>query len=170
MIAELLESTVAQKTVEQEMKNATVLLGHGRDHTWSKPQEGSNILQMYNYSDEWAINMIVYQCCFLWGLPHEKMSETSIKNHFYKMNRDIGMADYEKQVKQEFHTPSLYLCFFMCPPWSHFIQQHPVMHQLQNKDIGMGYGTLVSLVFHNLPSLYPCSFCRNDFLYLFHNI
>ena len=41
------------------------------------------------------------------------------------------------------------------------------MHQLQNKDIGMGYGTLVSLVFHNLPSLYPSSFCRNDFLYLF---
>ena len=41
------------------------------------------------------------------------------------------------------------------------------MHQLQNKDIGMGYGTLVSLVFHNLPSLYPCSFCRNDFLYLY---
>ena len=33
------------------------------------------------------------------------------KNHFYKMKRDIGMADYEKQVKQEFHTPSLYLCF-----------------------------------------------------------
>ena len=29
----------------------------------------------------------------------------------------------------------------------------------------MGYGTLVSLVFHNLPSLYPSSFCRNDFLY-----
>ena len=27
----------------------------------------------------------------------------------------------------------------------------------------MGYGTLVSLVFHNLPSLYPSSFCRNDF-------
>ena len=27
------------------------------------------------------------------------------------MKRDIGMADYEKQVKQEFHTPSLYLCF-----------------------------------------------------------
>ena len=41
------------------------------------------------------------------------------------------------------------------------------MHQLQNKDIGMGYGTLVSLVFHNLPSLYPFSFCRNDFLYLY---
>ena len=41
------------------------------------------------------------------------------------------------------------------------------MHQLQNKDIGMGYGTLVSLVFHNLPSLYPSSFCRNDFLYLY---
>ena len=36
---------------------------------------------------------------------------TSIKNHFYKMKRDIGMADHEKQVKQEFHTPSLYLCF-----------------------------------------------------------
>ena len=36
---------------------------------------------------------------------------TSIKNHFYKMERDIGMANYEKQVKQEFHTPSLYLCF-----------------------------------------------------------
>ena len=33
------------------------------------------------------------------------------KNHFYKMKRDIGMANYEKQVKQEFHTPSLYLCF-----------------------------------------------------------
>ena len=30
---------------------------------------------------------------------------TSIKNHFYKMKRDIGMADYEKLVKQEFHTP-----------------------------------------------------------------
>ena len=66
---------------------------------------------MHNYSDEWATNMIVHQCCFSWGLPHEKMSETSIKNHFYKMKRDIGMADYEKQVKQEFHTPSLYLCF-----------------------------------------------------------
>ena len=45
---------------------------------------------------------------------------TSIKNHFYKMKRDIGMADYEKLVKQEFHTPSiefhtpsLYLCFFI---------------------------------------------------------
>ena len=24
------------------------------------------------------------------------------KNHFYKMKRDIGMADYEKLVKQEF--------------------------------------------------------------------
>ena len=32
----------------------------------------------------------------------------------------------------------------------------------------MVYGTLVSLVFHNLPSLYPSSFCRNDFHYLFH--
>ena len=40
---------------------------------------------------------------------------TSIKNHFYKMKRDIGMADYEKQVKQEFHTPSLYLCFVIGP-------------------------------------------------------
>ena len=40
---------------------------------------------------------------------------------------------------------------------------------IKNKDIGMGYGTLVSLVFHNLPSLYPSSFCRNDFLYLFHS-
>ena len=30
----------------------------------------------------------------------------------------------------------------------------------------MGYGSLVSLVFHNLPSLYPSSFCRNDFSYL----
>ena len=29
----------------------------------------------------------------------------------------------------------------------------------------MGYGSLVSLVFHNLPSLYPSSFCRNDFSY-----
>ena len=43
---------------------------------------------------------------------------------------------------------------------------------IKNKDIGMGYGTLwmgygtlVSLVFHNLPSLYPSSFRRNDFLY-----
>ena len=33
----------------------------------------------------------------------------------------------------------------------------------------MGCGTLVSLVFHNLPSLYPSSFCRNDFLNLFHS-
>ena len=31
----------------------------------------------------------------------------------------------------------------------------------------MGYGTLVSLDFHNLPSLYPSSLCRNDFLYLY---
>ena len=31
----------------------------------------------------------------------------------------------------------------------------------------MGYGSLVSLVFHNLPSLYPSSFCRNDFSYLY---
>ena len=45
---------------------------------------------------------------------------TSMKNHFYNMKRDIGMADYEKLVKQdfhtpsiEFHTPSLYLCFFL---------------------------------------------------------
>ena len=29
------------------------------------------------------------------------------------MKRDIGMANYEKLVKQEFHTPSLYLCFFI---------------------------------------------------------
>ena len=28
---------------------------------------------------------------------------TSMKNHFYEMKRDIGMADYEKQVKQDFH-------------------------------------------------------------------
>ena len=27
------------------------------------------------------------------------------------MKGDIGMADYEKLVKQEFSTPSLYLCF-----------------------------------------------------------
>ena len=27
------------------------------------------------------------------------------------MKGDIGMADYEKLVKQEFYTPSLYLCF-----------------------------------------------------------
>ena len=46
----------------------------------------------------------------------------------------------------------------------------------RNKDIGMGYGTLwmgygtlASLVFHNLPSLYPSSFCINNFLYLFHS-
>ena len=38
---------------------------------------------------------------------------TSMKNHFYKMKRDIGMADYEKLVKQDFHTPSLYLYFFL---------------------------------------------------------
>ena len=31
----------------------------------------------------------------------------------------------------------------------------------------MGYGSLVLLVFHNLPSLYPSSFCRNDFSYLY---
>ena len=29
---------------------------------------------------------------------------------------------------------------------------------------------LVPLVFHNLPSLYPPSFRRNDFLYLYHNV
>ena len=39
------------------------------------------------------------------------MERTSITNHFYKMRKDIGMADYEKQVKQEFYTPFLYLCF-----------------------------------------------------------
>ena len=31
-----------------------------------------------------------------------------------------------------------------------------------------GMQPLVPLVFHNLPSLYPPSFRRNDFLYLFH--
>ena len=40
---------------------------------------------------------------------------------------------------------------------------------IKNKDIGIGYGTLVSLDFHNLPSLYPSSFCRNDFLYFIIN-
>ena len=47
---------------------------------------------------------------------------------------------------------------------------------LRNKDIGMGYGTLwmgcgtlVSLDFHNLPSLYPSSFCRNDIYTCFTN-
>ena len=39
------------------------------------------------------------------------MERTSITNHFYKMRKDIGMADYEKQVKQESYTPFLYLCF-----------------------------------------------------------
>ena len=37
---------------------------------------------------------------------YEKRS-TLCKNGFYKMKRDIGMADYEQQVQQEFHTPPL---------------------------------------------------------------
>ena len=49
--------------------------------------------------------------CFRTKTASQESSQTNIKNHFYKMKRDIGMAGYEKLVKQEFYTPSLYLCF-----------------------------------------------------------
>ena len=42
------------------------------------------------------------------------MGTTSIKNHFFKMKGDIGMANYEKQVEQEAAYPipiSLYNCY-----------------------------------------------------------
>ena len=58
--------------------------------------------------------------CHLEVVKKIRRSCTSIKNHFHKMKRDIGMANNEKLVKQEFHipsiefhTPSLYLCFFI---------------------------------------------------------
>ena len=38
---------------------------------------------------------INYECSSM-----EKMSGTSNKSHFYKMKRDIGMADCENQVQQ----------------------------------------------------------------------
>ena len=42
------------------------------------------------------------------------MSETSIKNHLYKMKSDIGMANYEKQVKQELIYPiPISLCLYV---------------------------------------------------------
>ena len=40
-----------------------------------------------------------------------KMSETSIKKYFYKTTRDIGMAAYEKLVKQELPYPIPILLF-----------------------------------------------------------
>ena len=45
---------------------------------------------------------------------------TSIKNHFYKMKSDIyiGMADYEKLVKQEFYTHTLEMIYYTC--FTHF--------------------------------------------------
>ena len=41
----------------------------------------------------------------------EKRNYNKNKESFLQNEGDIGMADYEKLVKQEFHTPSLYLCF-----------------------------------------------------------
>ena len=60
----------------------------------------------------------------------------------------IGMAGYEKQVQEEFHTPSLYFCFFM--------------DSLAFSTLGVivKNRTLVALVFHNLPSLQPSSFAE----------
>ena len=57
------------------------------------------------------------------------------------------MKAYEKEVQQEFHTPSLLSLFNFAG--------------LKAKIDGMGYGTLVALAFNNLPSLYSSSFCRN---------
>ena len=42
------------------------------------------------------------------------MGKTSIKNRFFKMKGDIGMANYEKRVEQEAAYPipiSLYNCY-----------------------------------------------------------
>ena len=58
------------------------------------------------------------------------------------------MADYENKCNNNFiFHPYIFLC-----SWT-----------TKNKDIGMGYGTLVVLVIHNMSSLYPSSFCRNSF-------
>ena len=91
------------------------------------------------------------------------------------MKGDIGMANYEKQVEQEAAYPipiSLYNCY------------RTVRHEKRYQEYIDSYASLLmphcpvtvvqryrdgvcSLVFHNLPSLYPPSFRRNDFLYLF---
>ena len=38
-----------------------------------------------------------------------KIGETSVKNHFSKMKRDIGMVNYEIKGNKRLRTPSLYL-------------------------------------------------------------
>ena len=69
------------------------------------------------------------------------------------MKRVIEVADYEKQVQQEFHTPSL--------AYSTLKTSSPAK---LNKDIGMGYRTLVALFFHNLPYI-PLHFVEIIFIY-----
>ena len=81
------------------------------------------------------------------------------------MKGDIGMANYEKKVEQEAAYPipiSLYNCYRTVRHEKRYIvllMPHcPVTVVQRCKD-----GPLVPLVFHNLPSLYPPSFRRNDF-------
>ena len=92
------------------------------------------------------------------------------------MKGDIGMANYEKQVEQEAAYPipiSLYNCYRTARQEKRgiilliaFLMPHcPVTVVQRYRDGGMQ--PLVPLVFHNLPSLYPPSFRRNDFLYLY---
>ena len=66
---------------------------------------------------------------------------------FLQRYRDIGIEDFEKPVKQEFHTLLFNFVFGGCN----------IADTYRNQDIGMGYGILGSLVFHNVLSLYPIS-------------
>ena len=95
------------------------------------------------------------------------------------MKGDIGMANYEKQVEQEAAYPipiSLYNCYRTVrheKRYQEYIELclSPLASLSCNsctKIKGWGMQPLVPLVFHNLPSLYPPSFRRNDFLYLFY--
>ena len=82
------------------------------------------------------------------------------------------MANYEKRVEQEAAYPipiSLYNCYRIVRHEKHY-QEYIAMPLFSclYKDIG-GWcmQSLIPLVFHNLPSLYPPSFRRNDVLLIF---
>ena len=76
------------------------------------------------------------------------------------------MANYEKQVEQEAAYP-MYNCYRtvrhekrgIATPDIAFLMPHCPVTVVQ-----WGMQPLVPLVFHNLPSLYPPSFRRNDFI------
>ena len=86
----------------------------------------------------------------------------------------------EKQVEQEAAYPipiSLYNCYRTVRHEKRgiaiyilliaFLLPHCPVTVVQRYRDGVYMQPLVPLVFHNLPSLYPPSFRRNDFLYLY---